>query len=190
VDDSQAYLIETEGNVNHSFPPDRSASLVIETEEYKEPVKKQAKCNCTPYVLMIALSVHACFEGIALGLCPDFRSALSIMIAILIHKGAAGSALGISLVKTFPNDFGTVRKLIFIFAFATPLGIMIGILASDAGPLADVIMSSLAAGTFVYIACTEIVVSEFSTGGYRLAKLIAFIIGACIISSLSFIPGS
>jgi len=139
---------------------------------------------------MIALSVHACFEGIALGLCPDFRSALSIMIAILIHKGAAGSALGISLVKTFPNDFGTVRKLIFIFAFATPLGIMIGILASDAGPLADVIMSSLAAGTFVYIACTEIVVSEFSTGGYRLAKLIAFIIGACIISSLSFIPGS
>jgi hypothetical protein len=29
---------------------------------------KKKMCNCTPFVLMIALSVHACFEGIALGL--------------------------------------------------------------------------------------------------------------------------
>jgi hypothetical protein len=29
---------------------------------------KKKSCNCTPFILMIALSVHACFEGLALGL--------------------------------------------------------------------------------------------------------------------------
>ena len=79
------------------------------------------------------------------------NSALSIILAIIIHKGAASSALGISLVKTFPNDFRLVRQLVFLFSMSTPLGVAIGILASSAGEIVDVVMSSLAAGTFVYI---------------------------------------
>lgn len=144
-------------------------------------------CNMTPYILMLALSIHAIFEGIALGLQVGFYLTLDIVVAIAIHKGAAASALGISLVKTFPNDFGLVKKLVFIFSCATPLGISIGILASNAGDAVNVIMSSLAAGTFVYIACTEIIVAEFSVGGNRWLKCFAFILGACIISSLSFV---
>lgn len=139
---------------------------------------------------MIALSVHATFEGIALGLQTSMNSTLSIVLAIVIHKGAASSALGISLVKTFPDNFRLVRQLVFVFSIATPLGVAIGILASSAGEIVDVVMSSLAAGTFVYIACTEIVTEEFSVNGHRCLKLFFFILGACIISSLSFIKGS
>lgn len=139
---------------------------------------------------MIALSVHACFEGIALGLQSSMLSTLNIVLAVIIHKGAASSALGISLVKTFPDDFSLVRKLVLVFSLATPLGVVIGILCSEAGEIVDVIMSSLAAGTFIYIACTEIIVAEFSVGGGRAIKLLAFVVGACIITSLCFIPGS
>ena len=116
--------------------------------------------------------------------------ALNIILAIGIHKGAAASALGISLVKNFPNDFGLVRKLLFVFSMATPIGIIIGILASSAGVIVDVIFSSLAAGTFVYIGCTEIIVQEFSIPGDRVLKLAFFKLGALIITSLSFIKGS
>jgi len=112
------------------------------------------------------------------------------MLAIFIHKGAAASALGISLVKAFPNDFSMVRWLLFTFSISTPLGITIGILASGAGEIIDVIFSSLAAGTFVYIGCTEIVVSEFSVPGHRWWKLLFFLFGAAIIICLFFIPGS
>jgi zinc transporter ZupT len=112
------------------------------------------------------------------------------MLAIFIHKGAAGSALGISLVKAFPNDFRLVRWLILVFSMATPIGIAIGILASGAGVIVDVIFSSLAAGTFVYIGCTEIVVSEFSIPGDRWTKFIFFILGMAIITCLFFIPGA
>lgn len=139
---------------------------------------------------MIALSTHAIFEGIALGLQTEMNSCLSIVIAILVHKGAAACALGVSLVKTFPHDFTLVRTLVLLFSLATPIGVIIGILCSGAGDIVDVIMSSLAGGTFIYIGCTEIIVQEFSVSGGRFVKLIAYLCGAMLITSLSFIPGS
>jgi len=63
----------------------------------------------TPFILMIALSVHSIFEGLALGLQPDMASLVNMVIAIVIHKGAASCSLGISLVKTFPDNFRLCR---------------------------------------------------------------------------------
>jgi zinc transporter 1/2/3 len=110
-----------------------------------------------------------------------------MIIAICIHKGAASSSLGISLVKTFPNDFRLCRQLITLFAFATPLGVIIGILAAGAGNIYSIVFSSLAAGSFLYIACSEVVVEEFSIPGNRYWKLLAFLFGACLITSLYFL---
>lgn len=104
-----------------------------------------------------------------------------------MHKGAAGSSLGISLVKTFPNNFRLCRQLVTIFAFATPLGVLIGIAVSGAGDIYDIIFSSIAAGSFVYIACTEVIVEEFSIPGNRYWKLLAFLFGATIITCLWFL---
>lgn len=155
-----------------------------------EAPKKKKKCNFTPFMLMVALSVHATFEGIALGLQPSFVMTMDIVIAILVHKGAAASALGISLVKNFPNDFTMVRQLIFLFAMATPMGVVIGMLCSNAGESVDVIMSSLAGGTFIYIGCTEIIVHEFSKRDNKIWKIIAYLCGAALITSLCFMKGA
>lgn len=151
---------------------------------------KKKGFNFTPFMLMIALSVHATFEGIALGLQPDFINTMDIVIAILVHKGAAASALGISLVKNFPKDFTMVRQLVFLFSIATPIGVIIGMLCSNAGETVDVVMSSLAGGTFIYIGCTEIIVHEFSKGGNKLLKIIAYLCGAALITSLCFMKGA
>lgn len=66
---------------------------------------KKPSCieNMTPFVLMIGLGVHATFEGLSLGMSKDFDSTLLFAIAIVLHKGAAGMSLGISMGKTFPN---------------------------------------------------------------------------------------
>jgi zinc transporter 1/2/3 len=83
-----------------------------------------------------------------------------------------------------------VATLMAIFAFASPLGCAIGMaLESTASVVVNVVFSSLAAGTFVYIACSEVVVEEFSTPGNRWVKLLVFIIGAGIITSLLFLDG-
>jgi zinc transporter 1/2/3 len=152
-------------------------------------LKKKSSCcpNMTPFILMIALSVHSIFEGLALGLQPDLASVVNMVIAILIHKGAASSSLGISLVKTFPNDFKLCRWLIFCFSCATPLGVIIGMCVMNAGDIYTIVFSSIAAGSFVYIACSEVIVEEFAIPGNRWWKLLAFLFGAALIMSLWFL---
>jgi len=57
-------LIEEKDKVEYG-----EIQIIEDTEMHKEVVKpKKQCCNATPYVLMIALSVHAAFEGLALGL--------------------------------------------------------------------------------------------------------------------------
>ena len=141
----------------------------------------------TPFILMLALSVHSVFEGLALGMAKDMTSTLDMVIAICIHKGAAGTSLGISLVKTFPDNFRLCRLLILIFALATPLGVGIGMAVVNAGDIYDIIFSSLAAGSFLYIACSEVIIEEFSIPGNRYWKLLAFLLGAAIITLLWFL---
>ncbi len=154
-----------------------------------QEIKEKSSCcpNMTPYILMLALSVHSVFEGIATGLAKSEQDVLNMAIAILIHKGAAGSSLGISLVKTFPNNFRLARQLAFVFALATPLGVALGMIVANAGDVWEVIFNSIAAGSFLYIACTEVIVEEFSIPGNRYWKLLAFLIGAAIITCLWFL---
>ena len=97
--------------------------------EHEKRKKKHKRCNCnlTPFVLMIALSMHSLFEGIALGLEKNVSNVINILIAISLHKWAASMSLGISLNKTFPDDFRKILYLVMTFAFATPTGIVLGI---------------------------------------------------------------
>ena len=99
------------------------AALVQEPEK-----KKCCNLNTTPFIIMIALSVHSFFEGLALGLCTTFGNTMGIFIAIAVHKGIAGMSLGISLLKTFPGKDRLIKLLIFCFAISSPIGIFIGML--------------------------------------------------------------
>lgn len=110
-----------------------------------------------------------------------------MIIAICIHKGAASLSLGISLVKTFPNNITLCRWTAFTFSLATPIGVIVGIAVEGAEEIYSIVFSSLAAGSFIYIACNEIVVEEFAIVGNRGWKLLAFLIGATIITLLWFL---
>jgi len=154
----------------------------------REQKAKSSSCpNMTPFILMIALSIHSIFEGLALGLEDSISGTVNMIIAICIHKGAASLSLGISLVKTFPDNFKLCRWLVFTFSCATPLGVLLGMAVKNAGEIYSVVFSSLAAGSFVYIGCNEVIVEEFSIVGNRWWKLLAFLIGATIITLLWFI---
>lgn len=84
--------------------------------------------NLQSCVLLIALSMHAIFEGIALGLTSEFGAMINIMLALILHKPAAALSLGVSLTKNFidKNEEKKGVLLLTIFAAATPIGIMFG----------------------------------------------------------------
>ena len=122
--DEQKHLFTKNAAVDLINAPESSASSLVSNK------KKKSCCpNMTPYILMIALSTHSFFEGLAVGLATDEGSLINIVVAIAVHKSAAAVSLGISLVKTFPNNFSLCRWLIFMFSIASPLGIAVGMVA-------------------------------------------------------------
>lgn len=117
----------------------------------------------TPYVLLIGLGLHSMFEGIAVGLGCSMQKVGMMTLAIIMHKGAAGMSLGTSMVKAFPDNDNHVAFLIFLFAIFTPIGVLIGWAAVKECPIIEITFNCLAAGTFVYISCSEVIIEEFST---------------------------
>ena len=83
--------------------------FLVETRDHVEEEREVGKCaGCSSYlnalVLLIALSTHAIFEGIALGLTNELSATVNIMLGLLFHKGPAAMSLGISLSKKFKGD--------------------------------------------------------------------------------------
>ena len=143
-------------------------------------------------MLVVALSMHAIFEGIALGLSNDFTGTLNIMLGLFIHKVAASVSLGSSIAKNFAEN--EKRKgvfLIIIFAIATPSGILLGLLLQKTDKLMiKVVFNSLAAGTFLYIAASEVIVEEFSMPDrYKWMQYFSFLFGITLITSLLLLEG-
>ena len=142
--------------------------------------------SITPYILLIALSVHGIFEGMALGVMNTIKECSILFSAIILHKWAAAFALGISFYKS-----GTEKelfiKMIILFTSFGPIGIIIGMFFSDAGNLIKGIMLSISGGTFIYVAASEVIVEEFSLSKKTHIKYLWFLIGGLLTFVLTFI---
>ena len=113
-----------------------------------------------------------------------------LTIAIVMHKGAAGMALGTSMVKAFPDSDNHVLLLLFLFALFTPIGVLIGWAVSESSPLVEIIFNCFAGGTFIYIACSEVIIEEFNDPKNKQLKFLFYIIGICFIASLGLVESA
>ena len=136
---------------------------------------------------MLGLGLHSFFEGLALGMSDQFESTLLFGVAIALHKGAAGMSLGISMSKVFEGQDAFVTKLLTLFAMCTPAGVVLGWIISTQSELLEIICSCFASGSFLYIACSEVIIEEFSIPRNRYLKLFAFLVGIAMISSLKLL---
>jgi len=81
-----------------------------------------------------------------------------------------------------------IAALIFTFAIMTPCGVGLGMgIEQVSSELVGIVFFSLACGTFIYIACTEVLSEEFGMPGNKWLKLLAFVCGAGLITSLWYI---
>ena len=143
----------------------------------------------TPFVLLIGLGLHSVFEGLTLGLEKEDSKVEIFALAILLHKGAAGMSLGISMGRTFPDEKMFVLLMLTMFASFTPFRVVLGMVLSGGNAMMEIICSSISAGSFLYIACSEVIVEEFSISRNRCLKLFFFMVGIGIITSLLFLEG-
>ena len=58
---------------------------------------------------------------------------------------------------------------------------------TETSSIIDVVFLSLSGGTFVYVACSEIIINEFDKGDKQRLKMLMVCIGGLIITLLWFI---
>ena len=129
-----------------------------------------------PVVLLVVLSIHSVIAGIALGIEAELAASLLVLVAILSHKGSAAFALMVS-VQAAGADRRRLKRVLTIFVVMTPLGIMLGTLASGlfeghAALLVEGSFNALAAGTFVYVAILDVIDAEMSRSDDRIARFV------------------
>jgi zinc transporter 1/2/3 len=117
--------------------------------------------NVTPLILLLAIGFHSIFEGIALGMTKNEGIFINLMIGVALHHIAATISLGVSLGQHEVNSKKAIFLIFFGLSLIEPIGIGLGIGLSSSPEFVESIVMSLAGGTFVYIACSEILVHEF-----------------------------
>lgn len=136
-------------------------------------------------ILASALSIHSVIEGLTLGIQFEESHFINLAIAICIHKIPESLVVGITLAETRQK---LKFAMIFIFCLATPFGILIGAsLGQILNRTSQGVFLGICAGTFVYIAASEIIVEEFSVSRMKYKKFLSASCGICFMSVLMLI---
>ncbi|XP_071762743.2 zinc transporter ZIP3-like [Centroberyx gerrardi] len=140
--------------------------------------------------LVLALSAHSVFEGLALGLQEDGAKLGGLFLGVAVHETLAAVALGVSVAKAALSMKDAV-KLAVAVSLTIPLGMVVGAGIESAQTLAaglvSVVLQGLAAGTFLFVTFFEILSRELEDKRDRLLKVLFLILGYGSLAALVLI---
>ncbi|KAK3770126.1 hypothetical protein RRG08_007037 [Elysia crispata] len=125
------------------------------------------------FLLLIALSFHTIFDGLAVGLQESDSEVWAVFAAITIHKSIIAFCIGLEIFQTSRDRILQAVLLLGVFAIMSPIGIGVGIgITSGSGDqlarlLASSILQGLAGGTFMYVTFLEILSLHIGHHGER-----------------------
>ena len=137
-------------------------------------------------LVVLALSIHELFEGLAVGLESSSSHVWYMFGAVSAHKLVIAFCIGVELVT---SGMRTLLVVIYVFTFAvvSPMGIGIGIAITEeeqsSTALLSVILQGLASGTLLYVVFFEIFREERKTG---IKQFFAILLGFLIMLGISF----
>ncbi|XP_071649070.1 uncharacterized protein [Temnothorax longispinosus] len=138
---------------------------------------------------VLALSFHAIFEGLAVGLEPSISSVVYLAAAIATHKLVISFCVGMELYVAGASTKTTLGYL-SIFSMVTPIGIAVGLVldhfkndSENLGPT-PTILQGMAAGTLLYVVFFEVLARERANEKSGLLQLVAIIIGFALMLGL------
>lgn len=136
-------------------------------------------------LIVMALSVHELFEGLAVGLEDTAATVWYMFGAVAAHKLVLAFCVGVELIVA-----KTQRWLAFIYVFTfaavSPIGIGIGIMISGGTSttgLISAILQGLASGTLLYVVFFEIL----QKGRSGILQFFAVLTGYLLMFGLTFI---
>ncbi len=146
--------------------------------------RRKQTSDVSGVTLFIVLSLHSILAGMALGLEAHPVQAAAILIAILAHKSSAAFALGLRSTGT------QYWRRMATFALMTPGGVALGMLLlasslQNNSGLFEAVFDAIAAGTFLYIALTEILAKELNATDRPHQSMTAALLGLTLMALLA-----
>jgi len=84
------------------------------------------------YLLVLALTFHSVFEGLAIGLQEVSGQLVALFIAVMIHKAIMAFSLGLTLAQSpVGSSWKPYSISVSIFSLASPIGMALGIALTD-----------------------------------------------------------
>jgi zinc transporter ZupT len=164
-----------------------------EPEVLTAPPPAVPSAAASPLLLVLTLGIHSVLEGIGIGVQQEIGSSLSIVAAVVAHKGFAGFALG-QLFAMSGYSFWKALPSLLLFAVATPIGIVAGVVvnAQISSPWVDVVAVGLASGTFIFVAMFDILQVELKQPRAlpQWGKWASFLAGVGLFTIVGFVIGS
>ncbi|KAA0183556.1 hypothetical protein HAZT_HAZT007953 [Hyalella azteca] len=142
-------------------------------------------------MLLLALSLHSIFEGLAVGLQETINNVVALFVIVIFHKGIIAFSLGLNMVQSRLNVCNIVLSNVF-FCITAPLGIALGVGISSMHESPTIALISgalqgLACGTFLYVTFFEVLPHEMNTGHHRLWKNVCVIVGFSVVCGMMYI---
>jgi zinc transporter 1/2/3 len=139
-------------------------------------------------LIVLALSIHELFEGLAVGLQTTTSYVWYMLGAVSAHKLVIAFCVGIELVSSRTK---LILTLVYVstFALVSPVGIGIGIGLSDSDGsvqegVPNAILQGMASGTLLYVVFFEVLQRERDSKKSGLKQLLAIIAGFGIMFGL------
>ncbi|CAD6192177.1 unnamed protein product [Caenorhabditis auriculariae] len=116
------------------------------------------------WFLLLGMSVHSFFEGIALGVQKESNSFTQILFAILFHEILCCISYGVQLAKQNATKLYAWTSTLFLCS-TIPVGMLLAVLVDGLSEekwqrMARYWLEGLAAGTFVHVALVELLPME------------------------------
>ncbi|XP_045460012.1 zinc transporter ZIP3-like [Harmonia axyridis] len=151
------------------------------------PKSQQQIIRCI--LVELALSLHAIFEGLAIGLQSSVGNIWYLFTAVSIHSATILFCIGVELVLAKTKKSVMIFHF-FILAIASPFGVFVGLLITlrsnmdtEIRSAAVILLEGLSAGTILYITFFEVLNREKERRVYRFRRAL-FIVGGFILMAL------
>lgn len=132
--------------------------------------------------IVVALSLHEIFEGLAIGLEDSASSVWFLFAAVSAHKLVLAFCIGVELIVAQTRLLLVVIYTV-TFAVVSPLGILVGILVTseESGDeltegMVSFVLQGLACGTLLYVVFFEILSKQHSGLSAFVAMLCGFLV--------------
>lgn len=166
---------------------------VKELEKLMERQEKDQQQIVRCCLVIVALSLHAFFEGLAIGLQLSISNIWYLFTAISIHSATILFCIGLELLIARTKT-SVILFNIVILSVTSPFGVLLGLIITlyadmntTAKSLAVVLLEGLSAGTILYITFFEVLNREKARRVIILTRACFILAGFTLMAILEYV---